>query len=119
MAKLLLIPCALLALGLAACGGGGEERWGGYTEEEARDVLADPHVRQQIIDHAPGDPVTSPFQNLVPTSEEAREADLTRKTVEGREAWEYRDAANDFCIYIWHEEEFDTFGVQPGVCAAD
>ena len=118
-----LVLLLLLALLVAAgCGGGDDDdggTWGGYSEREARDILADPDVRRQIVQNAPGDPTANPYDDLLPTKEEAEEADLRRVTVQGQEAWEYSDEENNFCVYVWEDEEFDSFATQVSACVAD
>ena len=116
----LALLLAAVALGGAACGGGGgEDRWGGYTERDAKDVLGDPIVRQQILENAPGDPRTSPYRQLVPTKEEVEAADLRKTTLEGQETWEYRDEEHAFCIYVWEDEALKNFATHVGPCIAD
>ena len=102
----------LLLLALAACGGG--EEWGGYSEGEAKDVMKDPVVKENIFENAPGDRV----QRLYPDDDTVDDADLRMVTVLGQEAWEYRDAENNFCVYLW-EEENQTFGAEVGPCHTD
>jgi hypothetical protein len=114
MKRLLLAVC--LALALAGCGGDGE--WGGYTEGEAKDILATRELRESLIENAPGGP-TGETARLIPTAQQVRESDLTKKTLEGQEAWEYRDANNNFCIYVWHDAETDDFTTQVSACVAD
>jgi hypothetical protein len=117
MQKLLALFAALvLLLALAACGGG--EEWGGYTEGEAKDVIKDPVVKENILENAPGDPATNPVARNYPDDDTVDDADLRMVTVLGQEAWEYRDAENNFCVYIWEEED-NTFGAEVGPCHTD
>ena len=111
---LLLLVVALAATGCSL----GSEEWGGYTENEAKDIFANPAWRREVVQNAPGGP-TGEYQDLVPTAREVREADLHKRTVDGREAWEYRDEVSGFCMYVWHDEEVDDFTTHVGPCVAD
>jgi hypothetical protein len=111
------ISLVLVALALTGCGLG-SEKWGGYTEREAKDIFANPAWRREVVQNAPGGP-TGEYQDLVPQAGEVRGADLHKVTVDGQEAWEYRDEVNGFCMYVWHVEEVDDFTTQVGPCVAD
>jgi hypothetical protein len=112
-----LVLLSLLVLALAACGGGGGETWGGYTESDAKDLMGDAEFRESICQTAPGDPATSPYCQLVPTKQEVDAADLRRVTYEGQEAWEYRNADENFCVDVW--EDGESFGSYVGICDSD
>lgn len=112
----------LLAVLLAAgCGsdGGSSETWGGYTENEAKAVLADRQVKAQIIENAPGDPATNPLTRLYPSKQEIEAADLRKVTLTGQEAWEWRHPDEDLCIFVWEDQELETFATQVSRCVAD
>jgi hypothetical protein len=120
-----LLPLVLLvvvSLGLSSgCSGSGGcgDTWGGYTECEAKDVLKDPQVKQQILQNAPGDPTSNPLSQLYPSNDEIDDADMRRVTLLGQEAWEYQHPDEDFCLYVWEDEATKNFATQVGRCAAD
>ena len=101
---------------LAGCGGGSES-WGGYTETEAKDVMG--ALRQDIIDNAPGDPATSPYNQLIPTRKELDNIDLRRVTMKGQESWEYRDQENNFCLNVWQDPKSEDPNTYVGICNSD
>ena len=101
--KSLLLVISVLAL--AGCAGGDDgDVWGGYTESEAKEILADPNVKNSIIEGAPGDPATSQIPQLYPTKEEIEESDLRKVTYQGQEGWQWQHPEQDFCIIIYEEE---------------
>jgi hypothetical protein len=118
MKKLALMLLALAAL--AGCGSSTEDRWGGYTEGEVKDLLSDEQFRQEIMQTAPPDP-RGPIHLLYPSNEEIENAELSKVTVQGEEHWEYRDEQNQWCIYVG--EDTSTEDKQPlymiGPCVAD
>lgn len=118
MKRFLLLLAVLLAAGCGSAGGSGET-WGGYTENEAKAVLADPEVKKQILENAPGDPATNPLTRLYPSKQEIADADLRKVTLTGQEAWEWRHADEDFCIFVWEDQELETFATQVSRCVAD
>jgi len=117
-----LLPLFVLVLA-AGCsfGGGGGDRWGGYTESEAKEILADPNIRAEILKNAPGDPATSPYRRLYPTKEQAEGADLRKVTFEGQESWQYQHPDENFCVYVWEDQTVDppSWSVMPSPCVAD
>jgi hypothetical protein len=116
MKNLPILVLALLAL--AGCSGGGGEKWGGYTESEAKDLLASEEVRNSVTLVSPVDPQGRPYAQLLPTKAKLEETDLHKRTVEGQEAWGYEDDANSFCLYVWEDPETESFTTFVG-CAAD
>ena len=36
--------------------------------------------------------------------------------MQGQDAWEYNDKANDFCLYVWFDEPSDGFLAQASHC---
>ena len=116
--RLVLIPVVVLAL--AGCGGGGDGPvWGGYTEQEAKDILADTNVWRSVIENAPGDPATNPLTQLYPTKEQLDDADLKQVTFEGEENWQYKHPEEDFCLYVREDPEVDNWQVMASRCVAD
>ena len=113
------LPLFLLVLVLAACGGGADgddgSVWGGYTESEAKDVLADPNVKAQIVENAPDEAI----RQLYPTQDELEEADLRKVTYEGQESWQWRHAEEDFCILVYEDQELESFTAFVSRCVAD
>jgi hypothetical protein len=116
MKKLTLI-LVLALVALAGCSGGGE-KWGGYTEGEAKDILASEAVRNNITSVSPFDPQGRPYAQLLPTKARLEETDLHKRTVDGQEAWGYEDDANSFCLYVWEDPETKDFTTFVG-CNAD
>jgi hypothetical protein len=113
-----LLPLLVLALLATACGG--EERWGGYTEGEAKDVLAKPSFREDLLQVAPPPaPGAVPYELLIPTKQQVEEADLRKVTLKGQEAWEYKNAVYSFCLYVWKNKNTGAFDTQVGACSAD
>lgn len=113
-----VLPVLVAALTLAGCSLS-EEKWGGYTENQAKGVLSDPIFRREAIRFAPGGPGGGRYARLLPTKEQVEEADLRKVTLKGQEAWEYKDRPNSFCVYVWEDEETDNFATQVGPCSAD
>jgi hypothetical protein len=118
----LLVLLALVTLaassGCSTSDGCGD-RWGGYTECDAKDVLKDPNVKREILRNAPGDPTSNPINQLYPSNDEIDDADMRKVTVQGQEAWEHRHPDENFCLYVWEDEATQNFATQVGVCAAD
>ena len=92
---------------LAGCGG--EERWGGATEKQAREVLLDPNVRRQI----------EGLRGRYPTEEQIEEADLRKVTLQGQEAWEFEHPTQNYCLFVYEDPQFDSFTAQLSACVAD
>jgi len=116
MKKLALL--VLVAL-VAACSTG-SEKWGGYSEGQAKDIIGSPQFRADVLQAAPpSSPTGLPYAQLMPTQDEVDDADLRKATLQGQEAWEYKDEANGFCLYVWKDNERDSFATQVGPCSAD
>lgn len=113
-------PFALVLLVLAAgCGTSTEDTWGGYTESQAKEILAMEDVRETIIGTTPRTSEEEPVSAIYPTEDELERADLRKVTVQGQEAWEYNDSPNQFCLYAWHDSETDGYVAQSSRCVAD
>jgi hypothetical protein len=95
------------------------DTWGGYTENEAKEILALANVRQTIVDTTPRTIDEEPVARIYPTEVELEEADLRKVTVQGQEAWEYNDELNQFCLYVWEDPETQTYFAQASRCVAD
>jgi hypothetical protein len=95
------------------------DTWGGYTESEAKDILALPNVRNTIIETSIRSEGQAPVAEIYPTEEELQEADLRKVTLTGQEAWEYSDTPNFFCLYVWEDPETETYFAQSSQCVAD
>ena len=104
MKKLTLVVIVLV---LAGCGGG--EKWGGYTEGEAKKILASDALRNSVISVSPFDPQGRPYTQLLPTKARLDDTDLLKETLEGQEAWEYKDRANAFCLFVWKDPDTGSF----------
>ena len=96
-----------------------EDTWGGYTENEAKEILALPDVRETIIGNTPRMVDEQPVSQIYPTDEELEEADLRKVTVRGQETWEYNDEINKFCLNVWEDPESQTYFAQSSRCVAD
>jgi hypothetical protein len=103
--KRLLILGAIM---LAGCGGD-EDKWGGATEQQAKEVLMDPNVRAQVQD----------VRGRYPTEQQIEEADLRMVTLQGMEAWEYKHPTQNYCVFVYEDPEFDSFTAQLSACVAD
>jgi hypothetical protein len=97
----------LLALVLAGCGGG--EKWGGYTESQAKKILTSDELRNSVLTVSPFDPQGRPYSELLPTKAKLEQTDLLKSTLEGQEAWEYKDLGNAFCLFVWKDPETKSF----------
>ena len=103
MKRLLLVTLILLG------GCGGEERWGGATEKQAREVLLDPNVRTQVVG----------LRGRYPTVEQIEEADLRKVTIRGQEAWEFKHPTQNYCLFVYEDPQFESFTAQLSACVAD
>ena len=97
----------LLLLVLAGCGGG--EKWGGYTEGEAKEIMSSESLRNSVVQTIPFDNDGRPYTQLLPTKTKLEHTDLLKGTVEAQEAWLYKDPANAFCLYVWKDTETGSF----------
>jgi hypothetical protein len=104
----------VLALLLTGCGAG--ERWGGYTEKEAKEIIADPDVRLTIIEATPRKEGQKPTAAIYPQGDTLENAELRKVTMQGQEAWEYNDRADDFCLYVWFDKATNGFLAQASHC---
>jgi len=111
--RLAILALVLLLL-LAGCGAG--ERWGGYTQKEAKEIIADPDVKSTIVEATPRKPDQKPVAAIYPEGETLEDAELRKVTMQGEEAWEYNDKANDFCLYVWFDEASNGFLAQASHC---
>jgi hypothetical protein len=114
MKRLAPIACLLALLLLAGCGAG--ERWGGYTEQEAKDVMVDPEVKSTIIQATPRKEDQQPVVDIYPDKAKLDEEGLRKVTMQGTDAWEYNDVANDFCLYVWYDKPTNGFLAQASHC---
>ena len=106
----------LLALVLLVAGCGAGERWGGYTQKEAKEIIADPAVRSTIIEATPRKEDQQPVVAIYPQGETLENAELVKVKMQGQEAWEYNDKADDFCLYVWFDEATNGFLAQASHC---
>ena len=113
MRRLAPILCLLLLL-VAGCGAG--ERWGGYTQQEAKEIIADPDVKATIIQATPRKEGQQPVAAIYPEGEELEETELRKVKMQGEPAWEYNDKANDFCLYVWYDETTNGYLAQASHC---
>ena len=114
MSRLAPIACLVALLLLAGCGAG--ERWGGYTQEEAKEIIADPDVRLTIIEATPRKEGQKPVAEIYPQGETLENAELVKVKVLGEDAWEYNDKADDFCLYVWFDEATNGYLAQASHC---
>jgi hypothetical protein len=112
------LAVALLVLALAGCGSSTEEVWAGYTEGEVKDRLTDPQFRDEIMRTAPPDP-RGPIHVLYPSNEEIDNTDLKKVTIQGDEAWEYRNEEADWCIDVWEDPDTKEPTTYVGPCMSD
>jgi hypothetical protein len=116
--KKLTLALVLALLALAGCSSGGE-KWGGYTEGEAKEILSSEAVRNSVESVSPVDPQGRPYSQLLPTKDKLDETDLHKRTVEGQEAWGYEDDANQFCLYVWKDPQTKDSTTFVGCSGAD
>jgi hypothetical protein len=103
MKRLVVIALLLLA------GCGGDETWGGATENQAREVLQDPNVRAQV----------EQVGGKYPTAEQIEEADLRQVTLQGQEAWEFKHPTENYCLFVYEDPTTESFAAQHSACVAD
>jgi hypothetical protein len=113
--RTLALLTALAAAGCATT----SDTWGGYTENEAKEILALPNVRDTIIETSIRTEGQTPVSEIYPTEQELQETDLRKVTLTGQEAWEYADTPNFFCLYVWEDPETQTYFAQSSQCVAD
>ena len=111
------LPLILLVIVALAAGCGSEEKWGGYTEGEAKQIMGSEQFRQDVINLSP--PGGRNYADLLPNEQKIDQAGLRKVTLQKEEAWEYRDSPNEFCVYLWKSTETGSFTTQVGPCAAD
>lgn len=104
----------VLVLLVAGCGAG--ERWAGYTEDEAKDIIIDAEVKSTILQATPRNEDQQPVAAIYPDAEKLDKDGLRKVKMQGQDAWEYNDVANDFCLYVWYDEATDGFLAQAGHC---
>ncbi|MEP7334937.1 MAG: hypothetical protein ABI717_04060 [Actinomycetota bacterium] len=104
----------LLVLLLAGCGAG--ERWGGYTEKEAKEIMVDPEVKSTIIQATPRKEDQQPVVAIYPDADKLDKDGLRKVKMQGEDAWEYNDVANDFCLYVWYDKTTNGFLAQASHC---
>jgi len=104
----------VLLLVLAGCGAG--ERWAGYTEAEAKDVMLDQEVKSTIIQATPRKEDQQPVVDIYPDRDRLDKEGLRKVKMQGTEAWEYNDVANDFCLYVWFDKATNGFLAQASHC---
>jgi hypothetical protein len=114
MKRLAPIACLVSLLLLAGCGAG--ERWAGYTEDEAKDVMVDPEVKSTIIQATPRKDDQQPVVAIYPDKDKLDEDGLRKVKMQGTDAWEYNDVANDFCLYVWFDKATNGFLAQASHC---
>jgi hypothetical protein len=99
---------------VAGCGAG--DRWGGYTEQEAKDIIDDPDVKVTILAATPRMEGQKPVSAIYPEGETLEKAELRKVKVQSQEAWEYNDMADDFCLYVWYDKATEGFLAQASHC---
>jgi hypothetical protein len=112
------LALALALLALAGCGSSTEDAWGGYTEGEVKDKLTNPQFRDEIMRTAPPDP-RGPIHVLYPSNDEIENTDLKKVTIQGDEAWEYRNQEADWCINVWDDPQTKEPLTYVGGCMSD
>jgi hypothetical protein len=93
-------------------------RTSGAGTPKVKDTLQDPQFKKEILSTAPPDP-RGPIHLLYPSNGEIDEADLNKVTIQGDEAWEYRDDPNQWCIYMWEDPASSEQMTHVGSCVAD
>jgi hypothetical protein len=104
----------LLVLLLAGCGAG--ERWGGYTQKEAKEIMSRPEVKTTIIQATPRKEGQLPVAAIYPDAATLENTELRKVTMQGQKAWEYNDKADDFCLYVWYDKATNGFLAQASHC---
>ncbi len=114
MKRLAPIACLVPILLLAACGAG--ERWGGYTQKEAKEIMLDPEVKSTILQATPRNEDQQPVVDIYPDEKKLDDEGLRKVKMQGTDAWEYNDVANDFCLYVWFDKAANGFLAQASHC---
>jgi hypothetical protein len=114
MKRLAPIVCLLALVLLAGCGAG--ERWAGYTEDEAKDVMLEASVKSTIIQATPRNEDQQPVVDIYPDKKKLDKEGLRKVKMQGTDAWEYNDVANDFCLYVWFDQATNGFLAQASHC---
>jgi hypothetical protein len=104
----------VLLLALAGCGAG--ERWGGYTQKEAKEIMLDPEVKSTILQATPRKEDQQPVVDIYPDKKKLDKEGLRKVKMQGTDAWEYNDVANDFCLYVWFDKATNGFLAQASHC---
>ena len=114
MKRLATIACLLALALVAGCGAG--ERWAGYTEDEAKDVMLDPEVKATVLEATPRKEDQQPVAAIYPDKDKLDQEGLRKVKMQGTDAWEYNDVANDFCLYVWFDKATNGFLAQASHC---
>ena len=114
MKRLATIACLLALVLVAGCGAG--ERWAGYTEDEAKDVMLEPSVKSTVIQATPRNEDQQPVVDIYPDKKKLDKEGLRKVKMQGTDAWEYNDVANDFCLYVWFDKATNGFLAQASHC---
>jgi hypothetical protein len=105
-----LLVLVLLLSPWPACGAG--ERWGGYTQKEAKEIMLDPEVKSTILEATPRKEDQQPVVAIYPDKKKLDQGRLRKVKMQGTDAWEYNDVANDFCLYVWFDKATNGFLAQ-------
>ena len=114
MKRLATIACLLALVLVAGCGAG--ERWAGYTEDEAKDVMLNPEVKTTVLEATPRKEDQQPVAAIYPDKDKLDQEGLRKVKMQGTDAWEYNDVANDFCLYVWFDKPTNGFLAQASHC---
>ena len=114
MSRLAPLAFVVALLFLAGCGAG--ERWGGYTQKEAKEIMLDPEVKSTILQATPRKEDQQPVVDIYPDKKKLDKEGLRKVKMQGTDAWEYNDVANDFCLYVWFDKATNGFLAQASHC---
>ncbi len=102
---------AAVAVLLVACGGGrDDEAWGGYTQDEAREVYLSDALTENLKE-LQLDPA-----ELQPTEEDLEEHPIIKTYLDGRQVWEYRDPEARQCLYVRKDPVYEEFVYEVRSC---